>query len=306
MISLLLALFLISSPTVTVTSLHVRHNHSLGGCEGTLSFTEDGVRYETKEKEHSRQWTYPDVKYFEIVSTHEIEIHTYESHGLTHLATDRDYQFHLLGEGEIDDSLYKLLVRKSPRAVVTHVVFHGTEVVQEIPVRHRHRLGGCPGTLTIATDKIIFRTDHKADSRIWQLDDIESFASSDKFSLRLSSRFETFTFDLKLPLEQKAYDVIWQAVYAMGIPTYRYCTSPWMVLSTGRIRGVLVTTVSALQARPRTLRNNFVIELRTTRGAGSARGCTRRADCTMYVGIAHEEICGRLTDFPCVEQNAHM
>jgi hypothetical protein len=70
-------------------------------------------------------------------------------------------------------------------------------------------------------DKIIFRADHKEDSRIWQLDDIESFASSDKFSLRLSSRFETFTFDLKLPLEQRAYDVIWQAVYAPGAPTYR-------------------------------------------------------------------------------------
>jgi hypothetical protein len=53
------------------------------------------------------------------------------------------------------------------------------------------------------------------------LEDIESFASSDKFSLRLSSRFETFTFDLKLPLEQRAYDVLWQAVYTPGVQTYR-------------------------------------------------------------------------------------
>jgi hypothetical protein len=219
MISILLALFFLQS-SVPGPSFQVRHKQGFGKSEGTLSFTEDGVRYETKEKEHIRRWTYPDVKYFEIVSTHEVEIHTYETQGLANFATDRDYQFQLLA-GEIDDSLYQLLVRKSPRAVVTHVVFHGTEVVQEIPVRHRHRFGGCQGTLTIATDKIIFRADHKEDSRIWRLEDIDSFASSDKFSLRLSSRFETFTFDLKLPLEQKAYDVIWQAVYAPSVPTYR-------------------------------------------------------------------------------------
>jgi len=46
MISVLLALFLI--PATAGMSFHVRHSHSLGGCEGTLSFTEDGVRYETK------------------------------------------------------------------------------------------------------------------------------------------------------------------------------------------------------------------------------------------------------------------
>jgi hypothetical protein len=204
----------------TPVQFQVRHSHSIGACEGTLTFTESGVRYDTKEKGHSGQWTYPDVKYFEIVSTHELEIHTYEDSGLTRLAVDRDYQFRLL-RGEIDDALYQLLVRKSPRAVVTHVVFHGTEVVQEIPVRHRHRLGGCQGTLTIATDKIIFNSTEKNDSRIWRLSDIESFASADKFSLRLASRFETFTFDLKLPLEDKAYNVIWQAVYVPAVPGYR-------------------------------------------------------------------------------------
>src|SRR5207248_439894 len=114
------------------------------------------------------KWSYPDVKFFEILSTQEIEIHTYESQSLTRLAQDRDYKFALTA-GEIGDGLYELLVGKSPRAVVTHVVFHGTEVVQDIPVRHRHVIGGCQGMLTIATDKIIFRADRKEDSRIWRL-----------------------------------------------------------------------------------------------------------------------------------------
>lgn len=218
----MLALFLLQNPSVAVDTLtyKVRHEHAIGSCEGALTFSPVGVRYETKEKNHSRNWAYPDVKYFEIVSEQQIEIHTYESQGVSRLRQDRDFDFRLL-EGQAGNDLYQLLVNKSPRAVITHVVYNSTEIVQEIPVRHRHRLGGCQGTLTIATDKIIYRADRKEDSRIWRLEDIESFASSEPSSLRLSSAFETFTFDLKLPLEQKAYDLLWKAVYAPGIQTYR-------------------------------------------------------------------------------------
>ncbi len=216
MSTVLLALLLMQTPAALDLSLTVRHSHAIGSCDGTLFFSQDGVRFETKEKNHSRRWSYPDVKYFEILSTREIEIHTFESQGITRLAQDRDYKF-TLAAGEIDDNLYQLLVRRSPRAVVTHVVFRGTEVVAEIPVRHRHVIGGCQGTLTIATDKIIFRAGRKEDSRIWRLEDIRSFASSDKFSLRLSSAFETFAFDLKLPLERQAYDLLWRSVYTPGV-----------------------------------------------------------------------------------------
>lgn len=201
-------------------SLRVRHDHTIGSCEGRLIFSEQGVQYETKEKSHSRSWSYPDVKFFEIVTEREIQLHTYENHGVERLGSDKEYTFHVLS-GKITDDLSQLLVQKSPRAVVTHVIFHGTEIVQEIPVRHRHRIGGCQGTLTIATDKIIYRASDKEDSRAWMLEDIESFASSDRFSLRLSTAFETFNFDLKLPLQQRAYDVMWQTVYSPKTQSYR-------------------------------------------------------------------------------------
>jgi hypothetical protein len=217
---LALLFFQNAAPTKEPLTFRVRHEHVIGGCEGTLTFSDEGIRYETKEKNHSRKWSYPDVKYFEIVSDREVMFHSYESQGVTRLGRDRDYDFHLT-EGALTDDLYQVLVQHSPRAVVTHVVFHGTEIVQEIPVRHRHHIGGCAGTLTIATDKIIYRAEQKEDSRIWRLEDIQSFASSDPFSLRLSSAFETFNFDLKLPLEQKSYDLLWQFVYAPKVQTYR-------------------------------------------------------------------------------------
>jgi hypothetical protein len=192
----------------------------VGSCQGTLIFSPEGVRYETTEKGHSRPWRYPDVKYFEIVSTRELYIHTFENSGVLHLGEDRDYDFHLIGNTMSDD-FYELLVERSPRAVVNRLIPPGTSIVQEIPVRHRHNLGGCEGTLIIGKDKIIYKTDHKDDSRVWQLKDLQSFASIDPFHLRLSTAFERFNFDLKLPLEKSANDLLWNAVNAPDIQSYK-------------------------------------------------------------------------------------
>ncbi len=227
--TLALILMLQAQPEAQV--FQVRHEHAIGSCTGTLTFSATDIQYETKdakrkrdsaqpqEKKHQRTWSYPDVEFFEIVSTGELKIHSYENAGILKLGSDRDYAFKLT-QGQITNELYDVLVAKSPRAVVTRVIFSGTEIVQEIPVRHRHTLGGCQGLLTIAQDKIIYRTDHTDDSRIWWLKDLESFASNDPFHLRLSTAFETFNFDLKLRLEEAAYEHIWKAIYSPDIQTY--------------------------------------------------------------------------------------
>ena len=240
--TLALILVLQTQPPETQT-FQVRHEHAVGSCTGTLTFSATDIRYEPadakrkqdspkpqdakrkrdsaqpQEKKHQRTWSYPDVKFFEIVSTGELQIHSYENEGVLKLGTDRDYTFKLT-EGQITKELYDFLVAKSPRAVLTRVIFSGTEIVQEIPVRHRHSLGGCQGVLTIAQDKIIYKTSQEGDSRIWRLKDLESFASNDPFHMRLSTAFETFTFDLKLPLEEAAYEHIWKALYSPDIQTY--------------------------------------------------------------------------------------
>jgi hypothetical protein len=217
---LLLSFFLHTSDQPDRITLSVRHQHVVGSCTGNLTFSSTNIRYETTEKGHSKTWSYPDVKYFEIISKNQIVIHTFEDSGLLRLGEDRGYEFNLTG-GKISDDLYKLLVEKSPRAVVNRLIPPDSPIVQEIPVRHRHNLGGCEGTLIIGEDKVIYKTAHKDDSRVWQLKDLESFASIDPFHLRLSTAFETFNFDLKLPLEQSAQDLLWKAVYAPDIQTYR-------------------------------------------------------------------------------------
>jgi hypothetical protein len=217
---LFLSLLLHVSDQPDQFSFRVKHQHMVGACEGTLIFSPASVRYETKEKGHSKIWSYSDVKYFEILSSEEISIHSFEDSGVLRLGQDRDYDFRIL-DGKISNELYKALVDRSPRAVVTRLTAPTTSIVQEIPVRHRHNLGGCEGTLSIGGDQIIYRTAHKDDSRVWRLKDIQSFSSIDPFHLRLSTTFETFNFDLKLPLEQAAQELLWKAVYEPDIQSYR-------------------------------------------------------------------------------------
>ena len=93
--------------------------------------------------------------------------------------------------------------------------------MQEFPVRHDHLFGGCQGIIDVTENRIIYVTDNPNDSRIWRLADVESFASTNEFDLRISTREETFHFDLKIPLNRETYQHIWNKVYEPQIQTYR-------------------------------------------------------------------------------------
>ena len=43
--------------------------------------------------------------------------------------------------------------------------------------------------------------------------DIRSFGTTGAYDLRLSTEQESFSFDLKQPLNQEVYDYLWQRIY---------------------------------------------------------------------------------------------
>jgi hypothetical protein len=225
--SILLAVLLLFQTGLEEHRFQVRHDHAFGGCQGELIFSDAGVRFEARDGEHSQSWDYSDVQFFEFVSEHEIRLHTYESEGVIRLWGDRDLLF-TLETGAVGRMTYQFVRERSPRPVRANQIFaDGTgepdvaPLLQELPVRHTHFLGGCEGILRIWPDRITFETEHDPDSRIWLLDDLESFASTDDFDLRISTRNETFHFDLKRPLDRTSYNRIWEVVYAPGVHSYR-------------------------------------------------------------------------------------
>jgi hypothetical protein len=231
--TLLLLLSMIQTPgTLEGYAFEVRHDHAFGACRGQLIIGNESLRYDTEDARHAREWTYPDVRSFEIVSPDEIRIHTYESAGVLKLGRDRTFTFRVQ-DAELDKEVYRFLQAHSPRPVRTRVVFDlgasGTTesfatagpLLQELPARHDHLWGGCQGTLTITEEQITYTTQNPRDSRIWRLADVESFASTGDFDLRISTEKETFHFDLKVPLNSETYTHIWERVYEPQIQSYR-------------------------------------------------------------------------------------
>ena len=84
---------------------------------------------------------------------------------------------------------------------------------------HRHRLGGCHGTIQIDAEAIRFVSDRPEDSRTWLYRDLETLGTMNPFHFRVSTLAETFNFDLKERLPEAAYDLAVRRVYSLPSAT---------------------------------------------------------------------------------------
>ena len=233
---LLLLLTLVQSATGQAWTFPVRHDHAFGSCNGELTISDDAIRFEAGDGEHVWEWSYPEIASVDLLSSSRIRIRSWESGGALELWGNEEFTFDLedsaAAASTINEEVYTFLDARSPRPVRTRIAFgpgNGSEdggalqqgIVQQIPARHRHRLGGCQGTLSIFGDRIVYETEDPDDSRTWRLADVESFASTGAFDLRVSTTAETYRFDLKVPLDDETYRHIWENVYEPELRDYK-------------------------------------------------------------------------------------
>lgn len=87
-----------------------KHLHTLGGCEGTLEFTEDAVYYVTTDKEDARAWRLGhDIQSIWSVDPYRLEVFAYDNNRREFSRT-REYQFEL--KKPMDPSFYRGLKLK--------------------------------------------------------------------------------------------------------------------------------------------------------------------------------------------------
>jgi len=189
----------------------VKHDHSLGSCEGKLVASDKEIRYEATNGNHSRTWAYIDIQKLDVVSPTRLALKTFESQSWKKLERDRAFDFSLL-EGKITPDQQEFLRAKLSRPMVARLVEKADHSIP-LPVRHRHRLGGCEGQLSVEDERLIYLTDHASDNRVWKLREIETIGSPDPYHLRVTTYNETFTFDLKSPLDPRLYDALWKKIY---------------------------------------------------------------------------------------------
>ena len=113
-----------------------------------------------------------------------------------------------------DERLARFLSEALPRPVIGAF---GPASQPEAVIRayHRHRLGGCHGTIRIDSDAIRFVSDRPENSRTWLYRDLATIGTMNPFHFRVSTLAETFNFDLKERLPESAYDLAARRVYSL-------------------------------------------------------------------------------------------
>ena len=191
---------------------------------GRLVISENGVSYRSAHQKTVIDIPLLNVFQADVSDPKVIRIETYDISKKTFLGR-KVYVFRLQS-GMHDDSLTRFLSRALQRSVIGA---YGTASQPEtlIPAYHRHRFGGCHGTIRIDTDAIRFASDRSEDSRTWLYRDLETLGTMNPFHFRVSTLAETFNFDLKERLPESAYDLAARRVYSLPIKT----SAPKMVSS---------------------------------------------------------------------------
>lgn len=176
---------------------------------GSLLIDESGISYQSDSKKKSIQIPFLEIHEADVSNPREIRIETYEALKRK-LMGHRSYTF------QLRDSASRVELVRFLSAHVKRPVkgFRGiqSQAAFEIPAYHRHRLGGCNGTLRIGQNEIQFVADRAQDSRTWTYNEVETVGSMNSFHFRISTLAETYNFDLKEPLPTAAYDLSFKSV----------------------------------------------------------------------------------------------
>jgi hypothetical protein len=180
---------------------------------GQLRIDTSGIEYRSANGKTSIRVPFIEVHEMDVSDPSTIRVETYEKLKRK-LSGRRSYSFRLrsLRGVEENDHLTQFLSERIHRPLL------GSQTTAakpefEIPAYHRHVLNGCNGTLQITSETIRFLSTKEDHSRTWKYSEIQTIGGSDRFSFRVTTLAETFTFDLKDRLPKEAYELVWQRVY---------------------------------------------------------------------------------------------
>ena len=194
---------ILAATLASATQFTVRHEHLRGGCAGTMTVDENGVRF-TGAKKHAWSWKYEDIQELRL-APESIYILTYKDSKLR-LGKDREYNF----TGKIPaEELYALLRERMDQRFVAAVGQAIGLPTWSLPVKHLRPIVGSEGTLAFGAEAIVYSTPAKTESRTWRYSDIESIGSSGPFQLTITTLEKGFNFQLKQPITEARYNQLW-------------------------------------------------------------------------------------------------
>ena len=201
--------------------LKVRHDHAIGGCQGTLTLDDSGVRYETQDKEDARSWSYEDIKQFQVENKSRITVYTYEDRRWR-LGADKPFQFDWQDTEVSPRQVYEFLRTRTRRPIAAWIVPQEPgAVLYEFPVKHLRSVTGSQGRLVFTEQFVVLESDRPEQSRTWRYEDLEGIASAGLYDLALTTYEQqslhyaarrVYNFQLQQPLAAETYDSLWRFV----------------------------------------------------------------------------------------------
>lgn len=219
----------------------VEHKHAIGKGKGELRITKAGIEYRGISKEealHGSSWLDADIKRLEI-SKKELRIIVYEASHFPilprktpftkgngkdiNIGTEHVYLFYLQ-DAEITEDITTMLLERFSRPIMISIIpekIRATaELLFEVPVFHRQRSGGESGILRVYKQCIIFDTEVEGSTRYWRYPDIKDMARLGQYLFelatyegQLATNGKNYLFDLKRPITDKEYDLLWNFIY---------------------------------------------------------------------------------------------
>ncbi|MBI4484810.1 MAG: hypothetical protein HY655_02255 [Acidobacteria bacterium] len=214
----LLSLASLSAAAGPPFELSVKRDRLLGGSDGTLVFTTEGIEYRTTDTDDARRWAYDEVKQVQILSPTRIAVITYEDQGRLRLGADRTFDFTVVGE-PVSTELVTFLLERVERPVVTAVMpQYSGEALFRVRAKHQRQGRGSDGTLVLYDRQLLYVSEQEDASRYWRFADIFSVLKLDRYRLQVtvyeggSGNTRAFVFELKSDLPEGFYDALWARV----------------------------------------------------------------------------------------------
>ena len=180
---------------------------------GRVSISKAGVTYRSDHGKTMIDIPLSNVFKADVSDPRIIRVETFDI--VKRRLLDRRVHVFKLRDGTHNDSLARFLSGAVQRPAVGSFG-PASQPDGGIRAYHRHRFGGCHGTIHIDESAIRFQSERPGDSRTWLYRDVETVGTMNPFHFRVSTLAETFNFDLKERLHEADFDGVTRRVYSLA------------------------------------------------------------------------------------------
>ena len=187
---------------------------------GTLTIDHTQIVFQPEDtKEDPLRWSWQEIQELRIESPQKLRILSYRD--LWWKGNRDQWSTFQLEKGELTGEIADFLRSRLHSALISTVFEFPEKVLERVPVKHLHTLGGgCHGELLLTSDTLYYLTSKITHQRRWMMSEIEDMGRRSPRDLRVRvtevswmDRARSYHFQLKRPLENAHFEYLWRRIF---------------------------------------------------------------------------------------------